>query len=124
MNDLHRRFAATDNDPLFHRFALRLRVTHAGFFHGFDCRSSLVALIFSPVCSHTPISPAQIPRLRPHKYALLPKHERTVNRAYGGSRCAHCTRDRILRAFIIEEQKIVKQVWLDKLRAGKKAESS
>ena len=35
-----------------------------------------------------------------------------------------CTRNRILRAFIIEEQKIVKKVLLDKLRAGKKAEAA
>ena len=62
--------------------------------------------------------------MRPHKYALIPKHERTVNRAYGGSRCAHCTRERIMRAFIIEEQKIVKKVLLEKLRAGKKAEAT
>ena len=47
-----------------------------------------------------------------------------MNRAYGGSRCAHCTRERILRAFIVEEQKIVKKGLLDKLRAGKKAEAS
>ena len=33
-----------------------------------------------------------------------------VSRAYGGSRCAHCVRDRIVRAFLIEEQKIVKKV--------------
>jgi large subunit ribosomal protein L34e len=38
------------------------------------------------------------------------KRERRVSRAYGGSQCAQCVRQRILRAFLIEEQKIVKDV--------------
>lgn len=38
------------------------------------------------------------------------KHEKTVSRAYGGSRCANCVKQRIVRAFLIEEQKIVKKV--------------
>merc|ERR1712166_944490 len=38
--------------------------------------------------------------------------------AYGGSRCAKCVRARIVRAFLIEEQKIVKQV-LKKQKKGK-----
>ncbi|XP_037066442.1 60S ribosomal protein L34-like [Peromyscus leucopus] len=33
-----------------------------------------------------------------------------VSRAYGGSVCAKCVRDRIKRAFLIEEQKIVVKV--------------
>eukprot|EP01119_Soliformovum_irregulare_P015970 TRINITY_DN4578_c0_g1_i1.p1 TRINITY_DN4578_c0_g1~~TRINITY_DN4578_c0_g1_i1.p1 ORF type:complete len:118 (+),score=27.93 TRINITY_DN4578_c0_g1_i1:47-400(+) len=37
------------------------------------------------------------------------KSQKTVNRAYGGSRCASCVRGRIVRAFLIEEQKIVKR---------------
>jgi large subunit ribosomal protein L34e len=35
---------------------------------------------------------------------------KTVNRAYGGSRCAECVRNRVVRAFLIEEQKIVSKV--------------
>jgi large subunit ribosomal protein L34e len=35
---------------------------------------------------------------------------KTVQRAYGGSRCGNCVKDRIVRAFLIEEQKIVKKV--------------
>ena len=54
------------------------------------------------------------------------KREKTVSRAYGGSRCGNCVRQRyhviilsepslksfarIIRAFLIEERKIVKQV--------------
>ncbi|KAF0519151.1 60S ribosomal protein L34-B [Gigaspora margarita] len=51
-----------------------------------------------------------IPALRPRQYAQISKRQKTVRRAYGGSRCARCVRDRIVRAFLIEEQKIVKKV--------------
>mmetsp|Transcript_69021 Transcript_69021/g.192164 ORF Transcript_69021/g.192164 Transcript_69021/m.192164 type:complete len:126 (+) Transcript_69021:83-460(+) len=60
-----------------------------------------------------------VPRLRPVEYRRLKKRERRVNRAYGGSRCAACTRTRVLRAFLIEEQKCVKQVLAEKLSAAK-----
>lgn len=36
-------------------------------------------------------------------FGRLKKREKRVNRAYGGSRCAHCVRQRIVRAFLIEE---------------------
>merc|ERR1712224_657354 len=51
-----------------------------------------------------------IPHPRPVMYKRLAKNKKSVARAYGGSRCATCVRDRIVRAFLIEEQKIVKQV--------------
>eukprot|EP01123_Difflugia_compressa_P012632 TRINITY_DN548_c0_g2_i1.p1 TRINITY_DN548_c0_g2~~TRINITY_DN548_c0_g2_i1.p1 ORF type:complete len:218 (-),score=51.05 TRINITY_DN548_c0_g2_i1:158-811(-) len=51
-----------------------------------------------------------IPRLRPIEYSRISKNRKTVSRAYGGSRCATCTKNRIIRAFLIEEQKIVKHV--------------
>merc|ERR1711934_831673 len=51
-----------------------------------------------------------LPCVRPCEYARLAKNKKRVARAYGGSRCAQCTRQRIVRAFLIEEQKIVKQV--------------
>lgn len=44
------------------------------------------------------------------EYARLSKRQKTVTRAYGGSRCAVCVRNRVVRAFLIEEQKIVKRV--------------
>jgi hypothetical protein len=53
---------------------------------------------------------SQIPSLRPRQYAKLSKPKKTVQRAYGGSRCANCVKDRVVRAFLIEEQKIVKKV--------------
>merc|ERR1712217_226366 len=60
-----------------------------------------------------------VPCLRPHEYRLLKKRERRVNRAYGGSRCATCVRMRVMRAFLIEEQKCVKQVLAEKLSQQK-----
>ncbi|KAI9658977.1 MAG: 60S ribosomal protein L34 [Bathelium mastoideum] len=51
-----------------------------------------------------------IPALRPREYATISRPQKTVQRAYGGSRCANCVKDRVVRAFLIEEQKIVKKV--------------
>ena len=51
-----------------------------------------------------------IPALRPSEYKRISKRQKNVSRAYGGSRCASCVRERIVRAFLIEEQKIVKKV--------------
>ena len=58
--------------------------------------------------------------MRPKQYKKLSKNKRTVSRAYGGSRCAKCVRERIVRAFLIEEQKIVKKVLLEKQRKKNK----
>ena len=52
----------------------------------------------------------QVPALRPREYAQISRPKKNVSRAYGGSRCAGCVKDRIVRAFLIEEQKIVKKV--------------
>ncbi|KJE89487.1 50S ribosomal protein L34e [Capsaspora owczarzaki ATCC 30864] len=58
-------------------------------------------------CSQTLIG---LPALRPKEWAGVSKTKKSVNRAYGGSRCGTCVRDRILRAFLLEEQKIVKRM--------------
>ena len=63
-----------------------------------------------------------IPRLRPVEYRRLKKREKRVNRAYGGSRCASCVRNRVVRAFLIEEQKCVKQVLAEKQSQAKAPE--
>mmetsp|Transcript_5187 Transcript_5187/g.3640 ORF Transcript_5187/g.3640 Transcript_5187/m.3640 type:complete len:119 (-) Transcript_5187:52-408(-) len=47
------------------------------------------------------------------------KREKTVSRAYGGSRCSNCVRQRVVRAFLIEEQKIVKKVLAEKMKKSK-----
>ncbi|KAF8703340.1 hypothetical protein HU200_032138 [Digitaria exilis] len=53
-----------------------------------------------------------IPHLRPTEYkrSRLPRNRRTVNRPYGGVLSGQAVRERIIRAFLVEEQKIVKKV--------------
>jgi len=64
----------------------------------------------SPTKHQTNPVPLQVPALRPREYATISRPKKTVQRAYGGSRCANCVKDRVVRAFLIEEQKIVKKV--------------
>eukprot|EP01114_Cavostelium_apophysatum_P006876 TRINITY_DN1841_c0_g1_i1.p3 TRINITY_DN1841_c0_g1~~TRINITY_DN1841_c0_g1_i1.p3 ORF type:complete len:122 (-),score=23.01 TRINITY_DN1841_c0_g1_i1:31-396(-) len=40
----------------------------------------------------------------------ISKTKKSVSRTYGASRCASCVKQRIVRAFLIEEQRIVKRV--------------
>ncbi|KAF7559435.1 hypothetical protein G7046_g4719 [Stylonectria norvegica] len=63
-----------------------------------------------PKCGDCGSKLSGIPALRPREYSQISKPKKTVQRAYGGSRCGGCVRDRIVRAFLIEEQKIVKKV--------------
>ena len=44
------------------------------------------------------------------------KREKTVSRAYGGSRCHQCVKQRIVSSFLIEEQKLVKKVLAEKAK--------
>lgn len=48
------------------------------------------------------------------KWVNAKKRERTVSRAYGGSTCANCVKTRIMRAFLLEEQKAVKKLLAEK----------
>lgn len=43
---------------------------------------------------HHPVPSTQIKHLKTKEYKNVHKRERTVSRAYGGSRCANCVRDR------------------------------
>ncbi|CAI0401674.1 unnamed protein product [Linum tenue] len=52
----------------------------------------------------------------------LPRNRRTVNRAYGGVLSGGAVRERIIRAFLVEEQKIVKKVL--KIQKAKEKQSS
>jgi Ribosomal protein L34e len=65
----------------------------------------------------------QIPALRPREYAQISKPKKTVQRSYGGSRCGNCVKDRVVRAFLIEEQKIVKKVLKESEDKEKKSKS-
>eukprot|EP00033_Pygsuia_biforma_P000100 GCRY01000127.1.p1 GENE.GCRY01000127.1~~GCRY01000127.1.p1 ORF type:complete len:126 (+),score=15.48 GCRY01000127.1:45-380(+) len=71
----------------------------------------------APKCGDCGNALQGIARLRPREYSQVSKRSKTVSRAYGGSRCAACVRQRIMRAFLVEEQKIVKRV----LKAAGKA---
>ncbi|CAO1614225.1 unnamed protein product [Jaminaea pallidilutea] len=64
----------------------------------------------APKCGDCHAALPGIKSLRPREYATVSKRHKTVQRAYGGSRCASCVRTRIIRAFLVEEAKIVKQV--------------
>ncbi|XP_041587246.1 60S ribosomal protein L34-like [Vulpes lagopus] len=48
--------------------------------------------------------------VRPKVLMRLSKTKKHISRAYGGSMCAKCVRDRIKCAFLIKEQKIVVKV--------------
>ncbi|KAH8740531.1 60S ribosomal protein L34 [Cryptosporidium ryanae] len=63
-----------------------------------------------------------IPACAPYERKHLKKRERTVSRAYGGTKCAACVRQRILRAFLLEEQKVVKSVIAEKEQLKKSEE--
>uniref|UniRef100_A0A8C6TBT0 Large ribosomal subunit protein eL34 n=1 Tax=Neogobius melanostomus TaxID=47308 RepID=A0A8C6TBT0_9GOBI len=58
--------------------------------------------------------------VRPQVLMRLSKTKKHVSRAYGGSMCAKCVRDRIKRAFLIEEQKIVVKVLKAQAQSQKK----
>lgn len=76
----------------------------------------------APKCGDCGIALNGIPAMRPKKYATISKRQKTITRAYGGSRCAACVRSRIVRAFLIEEQKIVKKVLKAKAKDAPKEE--
>ncbi|XP_072972830.1 large ribosomal subunit protein eL34-like [Typha angustifolia] len=65
-----------------------------------------------PKCPVTGKRIQGIPHLRPTEYkrSRLSRNRRTVNRAYGGVISGSAVRERIIRAFLVEEQKIVKKV--------------
>jgi hypothetical protein len=61
----------------------------------------------TPPCLHLS---AQLPQRRPATLARLSKRQKSVNRIYGGALSHAVVKERIVRAFLIEEQKIVKKV--------------
>nr|GLL47632.1 60S ribosomal protein L34 [Ipomoea trifida] len=65
-----------------------------------------------PKCPVTGKRIQGIPHLRPAEYkrSRLSRNRRTVNRPYGGVLSGGAVRERIVRAFLVEEQKIVKKV--------------
>lgn len=74
-----------------------------------------------PKCGDCGIALPGVPALRPREYANISRTQKTVQRAYGGSVCAGCVKERIVRAFLVEEQKIVKRVLKEHAEKEKKA---
>jgi len=66
---------------------------------------------------HKPIP--GIPHLRSMQRKGAPHRKLTVSRAYGGVLTHDLVRERIIRAFLIEEQKIVKKVLYERLQKKK-----
>ena len=56
------------------------------------------------------LAPLQLPAVRPNSLHRVNKSKKTVHRAYGGHLAAGVVKERIVRAFLVEEQKIVKKV--------------
>ena len=71
-----------------------------GSMHGYE----LIALPcpLHPLC-------LQLPAVRPNSLHRVNKSKKTVHRAYGGHLAAGVVKERIVRAFLVEEQKIVKK---------------
>jgi large subunit ribosomal protein L34e len=63
-----------------------------------------------PICPVCKKFLTGIKALRPTGYRHISQHKRSVSRAYGGNLCGNCLKDRIVRAFMIEEVKVVKRV--------------
>lgn len=59
-----------------------------------DCKNKLRGIVYA----------------RPKKLSKIARHKKTVSRAYGGTKCVSCVRQRILRAFLIEEGRLVAKV--------------
>ncbi|KZV75669.1 60s ribosomal protein l34-b [Peniophora sp. CONT] len=74
----------------------------------------------APKCGDCGIKLPGVVALRPREYATVSKTSKTVQRAYGGSRCGDCVRSRVVRAFLIEEAKVVKRV-IKQQKAGGRA---
>ncbi|KAE9421467.1 hypothetical protein Angca_002221, partial [Angiostrongylus cantonensis] len=63
-----------------------------------------------PRCKDTGVKLHGITPARPRELRRLKKNQRTVSRAYGGCLSPNAVKERILRSFLLEEQKIVSRV--------------
>jgi large subunit ribosomal protein L34e len=62
---------------------------------------------------------AGIPAERPAVFRRMNKRSRTVSRAYGGTKSHDEVRNRIVRAFLVEEVKLIKKLSGSKEKASK-----
>ncbi|XP_022079627.1 60S ribosomal protein L34-B-like isoform X1 [Acanthaster planci] len=61
-------------------------------------------------CGDTGVKLMGVVAARPKKLMSVPRPKKRVTRAYGGCLSAGAVKQRIIRAFLIEEQKIVRRV--------------
>jgi large subunit ribosomal protein L34e len=64
----------------------------------------------APTCAVSGVTLQGLPARRASTLAKISKKNKTVHRIYGGHLSHAVVRERIIRAFLIEEQKIVKKV--------------
>jgi len=75
---------------------------------------------FYPGCKDKGIKLQGIMRARKCDKKNMRSNDKTVSRAYGGALSANAVRERILRAFLVEEQKCVMQLVATKAQIEKK----
>ncbi|EYC13581.1 hypothetical protein Y032_0043g796 [Ancylostoma ceylanicum] len=63
-----------------------------------------------PKCKDTGVKLHGITPARPRELTRLKKNQRTVSRTYGGCLSPNAVKERIIRSFLLEEQKIVSKV--------------
>merc|ERR1712106_233652 len=100
--------------------------THPIFESDFDCLTAMVQRLTyqhiskpakAPKCGDTGTPLRGVKAGQPRQMAQYSKRQKTVTRAYGGSLSSGAVRARIIRAFLIEEQKIVVKVLKAKQQA-------
>merc|ERR1712157_249373 len=64
----------------------------------------------TPKCGDCKCKLRGVKSVRPSKMKNLSKTKKHVSRPYGGSICSGCVKMRVVRAFLIEEQKLVVRV--------------
>uniref|UniRef100_A0A8D8QE66 Large ribosomal subunit protein eL34 n=1 Tax=Cacopsylla melanoneura TaxID=428564 RepID=A0A8D8QE66_9HEMI len=63
-----------------------------------------------PRCGHCKIKLPGIEKARSIERSRMSRRRKMVKRSYGGVLCHKCVKEKIVRAFLIEEQKIVQKV--------------
>merc|ERR1711872_1148082 len=67
-------------------------------------------LVYQYLKKRGKVANAGVAQARAFELRKLAKNRKTVSRAYGGNLNANCVREKVIRAFLIEEQKIVVKV--------------
>merc|ERR1712179_545015 len=73
-----------------------------------------------PKCGDCKLKLHGLQPARPRKLSTMTKRLKHVTRTYGGSRCHKCVKSRIVKAFLIEEQKIECKVMKAQKKGPKK----